>query len=220
MLENHLRRIRGEPVKPYYPFRIVDKTRRVRWLEINAVLLKWRERRSTLSFLLDVTERTALQNDLRQSLVEREAILDNSLVGIAFIDADGRVKWNNRTFEQIYGSPRGAWIGCHAELAYPSHEDYVALGRAAAPVIAAGDIFEKEVAMRRQDGTPFSAFISGKATDAADPAKGAVWVVRDITRRAELERELQQKRDHLDIRRHYRPQTRGNRDSPRADERT
>lgn len=190
VLENHLRRIRGEPVKPYYPFRIVDKTQRVRWLEINAVLLKWQDRRSTLSFLLDVTERTALQNELRQSLIEREAILDNTLVGIAFVDAQSRVKWNNRMFEQIYGSERGALIGCHTRFAYPTRMDYAVLGRVASPVIAAGEVFEKELEMLRLDGTRFSAFISGKAIDATDPARGAVWIVRDVTRRTELQHKL------------------------------
>lgn len=192
VLDNHLRRIRGEPVTSYYPFRIVDKTQRVRWLEINAVLVKWQNRRATLSFLLDVTERTALQQELQQGLIEREAILDNSLVGIAFIDAENRVKWNNRMFEQIYGSSRGALIGRHAEFAYPKHEDYVAFGRAAAPVIADGGVFEKELEMQRVDGSRFSAFVSGKAIDPVDIAKGVVWVVRDVTRRIKLQGELNQ----------------------------
>ncbi len=192
VLENHLRRIRGEAVKPYYPFRIIDKAQRVRWLEINAVLMKWQDQRATLSFLLDVTERMKLQNELQQGLIEREAILDNSLVGIAFLDAENRVKWNNRMFEQIYGASRSALIGCHAEFAYPTREAYVAFGRAAAPAIAAGGVYEKELDMQRQDGTRFSAFVSGKAIDPRDLAKGAVWVVRDVTRRIRLQSELKQ----------------------------
>ncbi|MDB5812463.1 MAG: domain S-box [Betaproteobacteria bacterium] len=189
---NHLRRIRGEPITAYYPFRIVDKAQRVRWLEINAVLLKWKNRRTTLSFLLDVTERTALQQELRQGLIEREAILDNSLVGIAFLDAENRVKWNNRMFEQIYGTTRGELIGRHAEFAFPTHDDYIAFGRAAGQTIAAGGVYEKELPMQRQDGTRFSAFVSGKAIDNADLDKGIVWVVRDVTRRITLQRELSQ----------------------------
>jgi len=192
VFENHLRRIRGEAVQAYYPFRIIDKTQRVRWLEINAVLVKLHDRRATLSFLLDVTERTALEQQLQQGLVEREAILDNSLVGIAFIDAENRVKWNNRMFEQIFGSTRSALIGRHAEFAYPTREDYVAFGEAAAPVITAGGIFEKELGLQRVDGSRFSAFVSGKAIDSADIGKGVVWVVRDVTRRIRLQGELNQ----------------------------
>ncbi len=190
VLDNHRKRIRGEPVTAYYPFRIIDKAGRVRWLEISAELMKWEGRRTTVSFLLDVTERRALQHDLQQSLVEREAILNNSLVGIAFVAADNRIKWSNRTFEQLYGYGKGELAGRHAEFAYPSREAYYELGRAAAAVIKAGGIFEQEVEMQRKDGARFSAFVSGKAIDPADLSRGAVWVVRDITPRKKLENEL------------------------------
>jgi len=132
----------------------------------------------------------ALQQELQRNLLEREAILNNSLVGIAFVAADNRIKWNNRMLEQLYGYAPGELVGEHAEFAYPSRDAYYELGRAAAPVIKSGGIFEQEVEMKRKDGARFAAFVSGKAIDAADLSQGAVWVVRDITPRKKLEAEL------------------------------
>jgi len=57
VLENHLKRLRGEDVPQVYPFRIVDKAGNTRWLEINAVSFNREGKPATLNFLSDITER-------------------------------------------------------------------------------------------------------------------------------------------------------------------
>src|SRR5207248_1213942 len=56
VLDNHLRRLRGEDVENYYQFRVVRPDGSVRWLEISGVLFEWQGSPATLNFLTDVTE--------------------------------------------------------------------------------------------------------------------------------------------------------------------
>jgi PAS domain S-box-containing protein len=65
--ERHLRRLRGEQFPGVYPFRVIDKSGNVKWLEINAVLISWGNRPATLNFLADITERKQTLDELRTS---------------------------------------------------------------------------------------------------------------------------------------------------------
>jgi PAS domain S-box-containing protein len=73
VLNNHLRRLRGEPVENHYQFRVIHQSGAVRWLEISAVLFEWQNQAATLNFLTDVTERRQIEHDMREALArERE----------------------------------------------------------------------------------------------------------------------------------------------------
>jgi len=73
VLDNHLRRLRGEPVENYYQFRVVHRSQEVRWLEISAVLFEWQNNPATLNFLTDVTQRRQAEQEIRAALLrERE----------------------------------------------------------------------------------------------------------------------------------------------------
>ena len=53
--ERHTKRIAGENPPLSYPFRIVDKSGNIRWVEINAVRIDWEGKPATLNFLADIT---------------------------------------------------------------------------------------------------------------------------------------------------------------------
>jgi len=68
VLENHLRRPRGEFFAPRYRFRIIRKTGETRWVELDAVRIQWRGRDATLNFAADVTDWVGAEDQLRQTL--------------------------------------------------------------------------------------------------------------------------------------------------------
>jgi signal transduction histidine kinase len=57
VIENQLKRIRGQDVPGIYSFRANTKDGKVRWMEVNAVMLTWEGKSATLIFLNDITER-------------------------------------------------------------------------------------------------------------------------------------------------------------------
>lgn len=76
------------------------------------------------------------------------------------------------------------------ESIYESREQYLQVGGQVVESIRNGQVFATELRMRRLDGTPIWASLSGKAVNQFDLSQGTVWVVMDISRRKELESAL------------------------------
>jgi PAS domain S-box-containing protein len=73
VLNNHMQRLRGEPVENHYQFRVMHRNGEARWLEISAVVFEWQDTPATLNFLIDVTERRQSEQDMLSALArERE----------------------------------------------------------------------------------------------------------------------------------------------------
>ncbi len=188
--DHHRRRLAGEPVEPRYEFRVINGKGESVWVALSAVTIDWDGRPATLSFISNVSERKRLQDSLAQTLFERETILQNSIVGIAFLDAAGRVKWANRVLTQMFRAEGGDHIGKSLEPFYPSREEYLRIGAAVAQAVGQGKHFETELRMRRTKGDQFWAYLSGRAVYPNDLSQGTVWVVMDISTRKELEEKL------------------------------
>jgi len=71
VLDRHQRRLRGEDVENNYQFRVLHRNGDVRWIEISGVVFEWQGAPATLNFLLDVTLRRQVEQDVRTAL-ERE----------------------------------------------------------------------------------------------------------------------------------------------------
>ncbi|MBI5277054.1 MAG: PAS domain S-box protein [Burkholderiales bacterium] len=129
------------------------------------------------------------QERLRTVLEEREIILESSIVGIAFLTPKGRFRWANKAMMEIFGAQA---MPVHSiEPFYVSRDDYLEVGAAVARAVQKGEVYEKELQMKRVDGTLIWASLSGKAVNRADLSQGTVWVIMDITQRKELEERLQ-----------------------------
>jgi PAS domain S-box-containing protein len=140
------------------------------------------------------------QGHMKSVLEEREIILQNSIVGIAFLTHSGRLRWANRAMLDIFGIEGRP--GVSMERLYTSREQYLEIGAIASGALARGEVFEHEVQMRRLDGTPIWVFLSGKAVSRDDLRQGTVWVIMNITQRKELEQQLitERKKSEAEIR--------------------
>lgn len=125
---------------------------------------------------------------LKTSLQEREAIIDNSIAGIAFLTPQGRMRWANSRMLDILGA-RGREIES-MEPFYLSREQYLEIGRAVTERVKRGRVYETEIQIRRLDGRDIWISLSGKGVVLEGKVRGTVWVIVDITRRKELEEEL------------------------------
>ncbi len=185
-----LRRIAGEDVPSRYEIRLLLPDASVRWIDIGVTIVPWDGEPATLTFFSDVTSRKDLEAQLKNTLQERETILQSSIVGIAFLTPEGRFRWANRAMLKIFG----AWDGSHTlvtiESLYESREQYLRVGGQVAECIRKGEDFETELRMRRLDGSLLWVSLSGKAVNTFDLRQGTVWVVMDISRRKELEETL------------------------------
>lgn len=65
--ERHKKRLKGKKAPELYSFRIVTKKGKARWLEINAVKIKWNGEPATLNFLRDIKKRKEYEEKLEKS---------------------------------------------------------------------------------------------------------------------------------------------------------
>ncbi len=128
------------------------------------------------------------QERYRAVLQERETILANSIVGIAFLTPEGRFRWANQAMLDIFAA--GDQPLTSMEPFYLSRADYLRVGGEVADCIRAGRAYETEIQVRQYTGSRIWISLSGKAVSPRDLTQGTVWVMTDITRRKELEAEL------------------------------
>ena len=191
VLSRHQRRLGGETVEPRYDFRVVHKDGTATWLEVGAVLIQWEGRIATLCFFTDISARKQLEGNLRRTLVERETVLEHSMVGIAFLNPEGRVHWANRGMLEMFGGRLDDYLDRSLESLYSSREAYLRVGGEVSSAVRAGQVYETELQLRRCNGAMFWGSISGKAVNPADLCQGTVWVVLDISARKRAEADVQ-----------------------------
>jgi PAS domain S-box-containing protein len=127
--------------------------------------------------------------------LEREAMLANASVGIAFT-RDRRFVLVNPQMEAMYGWAPGTLTGQPAGVIWADEADYAALGQAVGPALARGEAIDIERPVQRQDGSPFVVRLRGKAIDLQNPTtSGTIWIVEDVTLARRAEKDLERARD-------------------------
>jgi len=123
------------------------------------------------------------------------AILENASIGIA-LTRDQQFVLANPRVEAMFGWERGALIGQHGSVVWPSVEDWQSVGRDLGPQLAAGQQVEAERTMRRRDGSTFLARLLAQAVDPAHPSRGGtIWIIENITERRRVEDQLAHAKD-------------------------
>jgi diguanylate cyclase (GGDEF)-like protein/PAS domain S-box-containing protein len=142
-------------------------------------------------------------SQLRHTLLEYQAILDNASLGITFTRKRTFLHCNQRFFE-LFGWQSHEVVGHSTDIVYPSPEAYDAWIRAAAPVLRCGQRHDCELLLKRRDGSTFWCRMLGRLIDPADSSKGAIFITEDITERKNAQEALMRARDELEQRVHER----------------
>ena len=128
--------------------------------------------------------------ELERAFAEQQLILDRSVVGLALLRERRFVRCNRR-YEEILGYGPGELDGQSIRVAYPSDEAYERLGVKPYEVIARGEVYSAEIEYQRRNGERFWARITGAAVDPADPRRGSIWNLEDITQQKQTEQALE-----------------------------
>jgi PAS domain S-box-containing protein len=138
------------------------------------------------SLLASLHEREA---HLHEALAEQSTILDNAVVGIAFLK-DFRFAWINHKLEEMFGYTREEVAGQLTGILHASSDEYRRLGEEAYPALVRGGNYSGEYRMKRKDGSQFWCLLSGKMVDRDDLTQGSIWILHDISSRRVAEENL------------------------------
>jgi PAS domain S-box-containing protein len=97
------RRQRGESVPVRYEFKGMTKDGRVIYIEVSAASIVYRGTPENLVYLRDVTERKVAEEVMRNERNRFRTLSENAPFGIIMIDKDGRFKYINPKFKELFG---------------------------------------------------------------------------------------------------------------------
>lgn len=103
VMKRHLKRLKGDDLPPVYPFRIIDEGGKIKWVEINAVVISWEGRPATLNFLYDITGRRMTEENINRAKEEWERTFDSIPDLIVIVDHEFRISRVNRAMADRLG---------------------------------------------------------------------------------------------------------------------
>ncbi len=127
VLDRHFRRLKGEEVLDKYLFRIIRSDSRIRWVELNSVLIEWEGKPATLNFLNDTTKRKQAEVALLRNQYYLTKAQEIGNIGTFELDIKkNTLLWTDENYK-IFGVPLGTemnyelFINC----VHPDDRDYV-----------------------------------------------------------------------------------------------
>ena len=137
----------------------------------------------------DISSWKLAEANLKTKSSELDAILENAMVGIAFIK-DRSFLHVNHKFETLFAYERAQISGLSTRCLYLSDIAFEQLSDEVDEVLNRGENFEGQLEMVRQNGERFWCAISSKAIDEGDPQQGTIWLFDDVTQQRENEERL------------------------------
>lgn len=195
VLERHNHRMSGKEVPEIYPFRIIDKEGKVRWVEINAVRIDWEGRPATLNFLTEITKRKQLE----EQLFLKSRAIESSINAIAISDLDANLTYVNISFLRLWG------YGNETEVLGRPAVDFWQTKEEALKVIESLHTQDQgnwlgELIARRKDGSLFDVQLSASLVrDENGKPVSMMGSFIDITKRKQAEESLKARERDLEI---------------------
>lgn len=145
----------------------------------------------------DITERRQTENALKQTLLEQQAIFDNTIGGVEFVK-NRMIQRCNSGLETMLGYGPGELIGKPTRIYFVDDASWQAHGDEAYPLLRDGKPASGEFELLRKDGKRIWCMYHAKPIDPRDFAKGSIWVTQDITERKHTEAALIQAKEKLE----------------------
>lgn len=130
---------------------------------------------------IDVSEQRRSETETKEMLEHHKAIFDNAHIGIVFLRKREIISCNQRMAEIFGYSSPNFLIKRSTEVLYPSRETWEADGKLAYGELLAKGVSDREIVLRRCDGSPVWIHRTGRPLDPLDPYAGSIWVYSDIT---------------------------------------
>ncbi len=143
----------------------------------------------TVWIVEDITERKRQADEVGRLFREQQAILDTASIGICFV-RDRRIVRCNRRMEEMYGYAPGELDDKPTWVTHSQEADHAQVTSAYAE-LALGQVHSHVLPAKRKDGSIFWERSTGRAVDPADPAKGSVWLLENVSEQKRAEDELQ-----------------------------
>ncbi len=162
---------------------------------VKEVTIQGRQR--LLETFFDISSRKQAEEDLKRAVEEQEAIFESSRVGIMVLENRILTKVNRRMAEMLGYEPE-EMVGQGPQQLHLSMENFHEFGQKYYWRLGQQELVQIEYPLRHKDGHTVWCLFNGKAIAPPDLAKGAVWIIDDITERKQVEQDLKLSKQELE----------------------
>ena len=138
-------------------------------------------------------ELDAQSEELRLANAEQKAIVESATSGIALVK-ERVIERANSKLHEIFGWPPGEMLGQSTRVWDVDEAAWAVDESVLYDPIWRGETSVHEMQFARRDQSRFWSRIAGRAVDVADPSKGSVWIIDDITIEHEAADEMRRAR--------------------------
>lgn len=138
---------------------------------------------------VDITKRHTLELQLKEAVAELETILDNSMIGIAYVRYQQFV-WVNRKFEQLLHYEENELLGKPITSIYPSRQSFEQMEERSNSLFKQNKGYDEGQLIETKSKETLWARLAGRAIDAEKPTKGSIWMLEDISLQKQAEQNL------------------------------
>jgi PAS domain S-box-containing protein/putative nucleotidyltransferase with HDIG domain len=104
VVDNHVRRLKGEQFEVTYPVRLVDLHGNIKWVLMSAVRIDWEHKAATLTFLTEITAQKLVELALSESESKFSHVFYDSPFPLSLTRvSDGILIEVNNAWEETYG---------------------------------------------------------------------------------------------------------------------
>lgn len=185
--------LRGKPYNLEWRVRRYGESREFD-VEIHLTRITYRGEEVILANVRDISARKESENAIRQNLVKFEAILENSLMGIA-MSVGHRIVTINRRGAEIFGYTPEEILANSLDLLLGHYQTEDEFALAAKTALAERGEFNTEQAFRSRNGSTIWCRMYAKTVDAKDLSKGVIWAWDDVTENRKAQEDLLRTRE-------------------------
>lgn len=194
----HQLRMRGEKSPNRYEFRGVRKNGDTIYLEVDAVpLIRDGEIAGTRSYLWDITDRKLAEKEAHKNKVYFETLIENAPEAIVIQKPDGSISKTNYEFEKTFGFSKEEALGRKVDdLITP--EDYLKESKMLSQMAFEEGRIYAETKRKTKDENLIDVSILGAPIQIENKVHGHYSIFRDITKKKQIEVELERYRQGLE----------------------
>jgi PAS domain S-box-containing protein len=187
--------LKGKRLAPY-ELRYITKDGEALWATETVTSIHYKGKRATLGNFMDITERRQAEEMLRQSKEKLQQMFESVTDGIVVVDLNGIIIEVNQRTVEIHGyKSKGELFGKSA-LKLVAPRDHEQMDKNMKQAVKEGRIGNIEYTLLKADGTEFPAELSTSVLrDASGKAIAHITIVRDVTKRKQMEEALKESQE-------------------------
>jgi len=177
----------SKDVKNYYQYRLINKSKKIIWLDNFSKTILFRGRNANLVTVVNITERKITEQKLKESERKYRNIYENTPFSVVLIDSQGVVVDANPTTEVMFGYKVDETVGNKFMDLSIIHPDYLSTIFTLFKKFVKGEKMHRiDIQIQRKNGTVFWANLQAALMKISDETYVQA-LFTDITKKKEAE---------------------------------